>query len=1096
MSLSNELVSQFVKVTNDTTKIKNESTVYGTIVDRDGRLYVKIDGSDALTPFVTTATVYVEERVTVQLKNHTAIVTGNISKPSARLDDISDVNEKITVMDGLIANKVNTGDFNAEVARIDQLTADNVIIKSSITASEGNISELTTNVLEVNEKLTAAEADITKLKIEKIDANVVESTYATIENLESTNTTVYNLDAAYADFSRTTTDKLTAIEGDISDLNTTKLSAEDAAIIYATIEQLNATNARVDTLTSDVADIDTLIFGSASGTTIHSSFSNAVIAQLGDAQIKSAMIEGLSADKITAGDISTNIIQISSENGNMVISDETIQISDGTRIRVQIGKDAADDYSINVWDSEGNLMFSEGGITDSAIKDAIIRNDMVSDTANIAAHKLDIDSLFEEINGNTNTIKSSKIYLDDEKQTLDVAFTALSTEVDDIGETVVSQGTDILAIQGKITSKVWQQDIDTAKNEMSTQYSTLEQEVDGISTTVASHTTAFNNLEIGGRNLLLNSDFTNDSSNWTYNSINPFEYVVDEGYQNGGAIKATVTANNTVVPRQPMVKTFVNGTSLTCSVKIKEIEGAWGTESYARFANLYSLPYVYHKALDDGWTLYVYSSTLTEDIVVTASNVFGFAGTGNGVFIIDQIKLERGTKATDWTPAPEDIDSNIISLETRMSTAETSISNNTQAIALTATKTEVATAKSEAISSSNENTINALKNYSTTAEMNAAINISADNISSTVKSTYATKTDVNTVQTTAQNAQNAIDNLEIGGRNLIRNSNFENGLSKWSATNNSISIVDGYNGNGLQLVITANGTVTPRQGLNMTLKTGETLTGSVKVKVVEGNFDTFQIRFAGLFTLPLIETKAINDEWSLYIYQATATSDLTFTSTTVFGFAYGDNGTYIIDDIKLEKGTKATDWTPAPEDMASVNDIERVETIAETAQTVATTAETLISQLADNISMLVTDGNGTSLMTQTDSGWVFSTAEIQNVINDASEGLNSLINELDDTNNVVNILQQTVDNLEGIAEYIKIGTYDDQPCIELGESDSEFKLRITNTQIMFMEGSGIPAYFTNQSMHIKKAVIEEELQQGGFVWKARSNGNLGLVWKG
>jgi hypothetical protein len=49
---------------------------------------------------------------------------------------------------------------------------------------------------------------------------------------------------------------------------------------------------------------------------------------------------------------------------------------------------------------------------------------------------------------------------------------------------------------------------------------------------------------------------------------------------------------------------------------------------------------------------------------------------------------------------------------------------------------------------------------------------------------------------------------------------------------------------------------------------------------------------------------------------------------------------------------------------------------------------------------------------------------------------------------------------------------------------------------MFMEGTGIPAYIDNQSLFINTAVIEEELQQGEFVWKARSNGNLGLVWKG
>lgn len=96
----------------------------------------------------------------------------------------------------------------------------------------------------------------------------------------------------------------------------------------------------------------------------------------------------------------------------------------------------------------------------------------------------------------------------------------------------------------------------------------------------------------------------------------------------------------------------------------------------------------------------------------------------------------------------------------------------------------------------------------------------------------------------------------------------------------------------------------------------------------------------------------------------------------------------------------------------------------------------------------------------------------------------------------INGQQRSIADLGVIGEYVKIGTYEDEPCIELGETDSDFKLVITNTRIMFMEGTGVPAYISNQSLFIKKAVIEEELQQGGFIWKARSNGNLGLIWKG
>ena len=92
--------------------------------------------------------------------------------------------------------------------------------------------------------------------------------------------------------------------------------------------------------------------------------------------------------------------------------------------------------------------------------------------------------------------------------------------------------------------------------------------------------------------------------------------------------------------------------------------------------------------------------------------------------------------------------------------------------------------------------------------------------------------------------------------------------------------------------------------------------------------------------------------------------------------------------------------------------------------------------------------------------------------------------------------QYSLSDLGHIGEYVHIGTYEGEPCIELGDSDSDFKLVITNTRIMFMEGTSVPAYISNQSLHITKAVIEEEIQQGEFVWKVRSNGNMGLMWKG
>lgn len=92
--------------------------------------------------------------------------------------------------------------------------------------------------------------------------------------------------------------------------------------------------------------------------------------------------------------------------------------------------------------------------------------------------------------------------------------------------------------------------------------------------------------------------------------------------------------------------------------------------------------------------------------------------------------------------------------------------------------------------------------------------------------------------------------------------------------------------------------------------------------------------------------------------------------------------------------------------------------------------------------------------------------------------------------------QYSISDLGRLGEYIHIGVYEGEPCIELGENDSDFRLIITNTRILFMEGTDLPAYINNKALNIKKAVVEEELHQGGFMWKIRSNGNLGLSWKG
>lgn len=222
----------------------------------------------------------------------------------------------------------------------------------------------------------------------------------------------------------------------------------------ATIVDLEATNARITNLQADVGSINHLLAGNITSANMATNAIQAGSAVIADGAISDAMIQNLSVNKLLAGDISTTKHRIVSDSGNMLMADNTIQISDANRVRVQIGKDASNDYNMYVWDAQGNLMFDATGLKEHGIKDKIIRDDMVSDNANINAKKLDIQSLFSEMNESSQTLKSSRILLDTVEQTLDIAFEGLKTSVDDNTKTIDNHRTSIEVMQGEISTKV------------------------------------------------------------------------------------------------------------------------------------------------------------------------------------------------------------------------------------------------------------------------------------------------------------------------------------------------------------------------------------------------------------------------------------------------------------------------------------------------------------------------------------------------------------------------------------------------------------------------------------------------------------------
>ena len=378
-------------------------------------------------------------------------------------------------------------------------------------------------------------------------------------------------------------------------------------------------------------------------------------------------------------------------------------------------------------------------------------------------------------------------------------------------------------------------------------------------------------------------------------------------------------------------------------------------------------------------------------------------------------------------------------------------------------------------------------------------NVSKSSSYEAAKEAYNKATDA---QSSANSANNKIDSLKIGGRNYFgtRNVDYDgdgrNGLS--------------FDKNNEYTLATYQDKGSFSQFYNLTIPMSEFVGEKIKMSfdIISPNGDTSCLVYNtnGTPRYAMVINNTVKTVGSTWVHQEL---DITVADK-------GEEGTDLISsnkieiycptqvgckirNVKFELGNKATDWTPAPEDLASSNGLEAAENAAQDAADKLTErieqAESRISQIADSISTMVVDGSGASLMEQTSNGWIFSMGETLAQLQNAIDGIKSLENDIDAQGGDITTLENAVTGLEKLTSYIRITTDGDEPCIELG-NESSFKVLITNTAIKFMDGTTVPAYVTNQSLKIGKAEVEDELAFGGFAFAERSNGNMGLIWKG
>ena len=361
--------------------------------------------------------------------------------------------------------RCKVGDHIRVVSEPHGIDEEMMVLRIELDIQQPENSRLTLGATKVT--LASSMSRGTAAVLTSLSENFTAFKHVVTDKLQATNADIGALHTELAEV-----DSLIAQKADVADLNAANakiqdLEAADAEIgrlvaQKAGIEDLNATNADVKNLQAATGNIENLLAGNAGVGTlqaIHLTGDNIVIE---DATIAQAVMDDLMAGNVTAAMIYTDFIKIGSKDGALSIDGATMQIKDqnGT-VRVQIGKDASGNFSYYLWDAAGKLIWSPDGITAAGVPDGLIVDSMVAQDAAIDGSKLNIKSVAKELTDDgTLSVDASHVVMDD--TTLEANYKTMTKQIGDNAEATQTLQTEFKEVQGKIESKVWQSDISEA----------------------------------------------------------------------------------------------------------------------------------------------------------------------------------------------------------------------------------------------------------------------------------------------------------------------------------------------------------------------------------------------------------------------------------------------------------------------------------------------------------------------------------------------------------------------------------------------------------------------------------------------------------
>ena len=270
---------------------------------------------------------------------------------------------------------------------------------------------------------------------------------------------------------------------------------------------------------------------------------------------------------------------------------------------------------------------------------------------------------------------------------------------------------------------------------------------------------------------------------------------------------------------------------------------------------------------------------------------------GNNNYSVRRIKLEKGNVATDWIPAIEDTDGKISAVESnfrqRADALDAGVRSLTEGLR---TKADISSLNVTA-----ENIRQTVKRLETDTQDKldqklslAEFEVRAGSIRQEILNATKDKADKTLVVAEAGKLREELSNLRVGGRNYYRDS------EKIRTSTRFFSF--------------------PLHQYLSQENVGETWTLSFDIKINEGgeirplHFYHYQTNRFGLKASADITP---SKDWQRFTFTGPVifpNDDPRYSRGEMALYDYGGNNNYSVRRIKLEKGTLATDWSPAIED--------------------------------------------------------------------------------------------------------------------------------------------------------------------------------------